>query len=92
MEILDQIWAFLMSIFGDLDSMLEELVNYDQLVLGLYNDYILPLPEWMKILGTLGLAVVIVFGVIGIAKKMMKLLIFVVVILAIIVLARILMA
>lgn len=92
MEILDQIWAFLMSIFYDLDSMLEELVNYDQLVLGLYNDYILPLPEWMKILGTLGLAVVIVFGVIGIAKKMMKLLIFVVVILAIIVLARILMA
>lgn len=92
MEILDQIWAFLMSIFGDLDSMLEELVNYDSLALGFYNDVIMPLPEWMKILGTLGLAVVIIFGVFAIAKKMLKLLIIVVVILAILVLARILMA
>ncbi len=92
MEILDQVWAFLMSIFGDLDSMLEELVNFDQLALNFYNDVILPLPEWTKILGTLGLAVVFIFGIFAIAKKMMKLLIFVVVILAILVLARILMS
>jgi hypothetical protein len=92
MEILDQVWAFLMSIFGDLDSMLEELVNFDQLALNFYNDVILPLPEWTKIVGTLGLAVVFIFGIFAIAKKMMKLLIFVVVILAILVLARILMS
>lgn len=92
MEILDQVWTFLMSIFGDLDSMLEELVNFDQLALNFYNDVILPLPEWTKILGTLGLAVVFIFGIFAIAKKMMKLLIFVVVILAILVLARILMS
>ncbi|MCU0105603.1 hypothetical protein N7603_08015 [Acholeplasma vituli] len=92
MEILDQIWAFLMGIFGDLDGMLEELVNFDQLALNFYNDIIMPLPEWIKILGTLGLAVVFIFGIFAIAKKMMKLLIFVVVILAILVLARILMS
>lgn len=92
MEILDQVWAFLMGIFGDLDGMLKDVVKFDQLALNFYNDVIMPLPEWSKILGSLGLVVVIIFGILGIAKKMMKLLIIVVVILAILVLARILMS
>ena len=73
-------------------SMLAELVNFDQLAIDFYTDIIMPFPEWVKIAGTLGLAVIIIFGVFAIAKKMMKLMIIVVVILALIVLARILMA
>lgn len=92
MEIFEQIWAFLMSLFGDLDNMLKELVNFDQLAIDFYTDVIMPFPEWVKILGTLGLAVVIIFGLLAIAKKMLKLLIIIVVILAILGLARILMA
>ena len=44
MEIFEQIWAFLMSLFGDLDNMLKELVNFDQLAIDFYTDVIMPFP------------------------------------------------
>lgn len=92
MEILDKIWAFLMDVFGNFDTMLKDLVNFDQLAMDFYTDFIVPFPEWVKILGTLSLLVVVIFGLLSIAKKMMKLLIIIAVILGILILARILMA
>lgn len=89
MEVLDSIWAFIKKMFGSFDNFLEELVDFDKLAIDFYNNVIMPFPEWVKILGTIGLAIVVVFGILSIAKKMMKLLILVVVILAIVVLARI---
>ena len=53
---------------------------------------IAPFPEWVKILGALGVVIVLVFGILSIAKKMMKLLIVIVIILAIVVLGRMFLA
>ena len=92
MEFLDSIWAMIMSLFGSFDNMLKELINFDQLAIDFYTNVISPYPEWAKILGALGLVVVIIFGVLSIAKKMLKLVIFIAVILAILVFSRILMS
>ena len=88
MAFLETIWQWILNIFGSFDSFLEETIQFDKLALDFFNNVIVPLPEWLKIIGTLGLVFIIVFGIVGIAKKLLKLLIFVVVVLVIIILVR----
>lgn len=88
MAFLETIWQWILNIFGSFDSFLEETIQFDKLALDFFNNVIVPLPEWLKIIGTLGLVFIIVFGIVGIAKKLLKVLIFVVVILVIIILVR----
>lgn len=88
MAFFESIWQWILDLFGSFDQFLKETINYDQLVLDFYQNVVAPLPEWMKILGTLALVVVLVFGIFSIAKKLLKLAIFLAVVLLIIVLAR----
>lgn len=92
MEFLETIWTFIKGLIGDFDTFLKDLVNFDQLAIDFYNNVIAPFPEWVKILGAIGVAIVLVFGILSIAKKMMKLLIVIVIILAIVVLGRMFLA
>ena len=88
MAFFETVWQWILDLFGSFDQFLKETINFDQLVLDFYSNVIAPLPEWMKILGTLALVIIIVFGIFSIAKKLLKLAIFIAVVLLIIVLAR----
>lgn len=78
------ILSFINNIFGDINGFLQNLIQFDDLILGFYDQVIAPLPEMVKIPGSILLAVVIVLGTIQFVKKMLKLFIVVAVILVIV--------
>ena len=75
---------FLNNIFGDVNAFLQNLIQFDDLILGFYDQVIAPLPELVKIPGSILMAVVIVLGTIQFVKKMLKLFIVIAVILVIV--------
>lgn len=75
---------FINNIFGDINGFLQNLIQFDELILGFYDQVIAPLPELVKIPGSVLLAVIIVLGTIQFVKKMLKLFIVVAVILVIV--------
>lgn len=77
---------FFLSLFGSFNDFLQRTFQFDELILGLYDQFIVPLPELFKILGAVFLAIIIVFGVISFVKKLLKLFIVLAVILGIVVL------
>lgn len=82
----DVIKGFFSNIFGSFDGFLERTLQFDELILGLYDQFVEPLPELFKIVGAVFLAIIIVFGTISFVKKLLKLFIVLAVILAIVVL------
>jgi hypothetical protein len=72
------------NIFGDINGFLQNLIQFDNLILGFYDQVIAPLPELVKIPGSVLLAVILVLGTIQFVKKMLKLFIVVAVILVIV--------
>ncbi|MDA0871283.1 MAG: hypothetical protein O2987_00115 [Firmicutes bacterium] len=72
------------NIFGDINGFLQNLIQFDDLILGFYDQFIAPLPELVKIPGSVLLAVILVLGTIQFVKKMLKLFIVVAVILVIV--------
>jgi hypothetical protein len=78
------IMNFINNIFGDINGFLQNLIQFDELILGFYDQVIAPLPELVKIPGSVLLAVIIVLGTIQFVKKMLKLFIAVAVILVIV--------
>lgn len=78
------IFDFINNIFGDINGFLQNLIQFDERILGLYDQMIVPLPELVKIPGSILLAVIIVLGTIQFVKKMLKLFIAVAVILVIV--------
>ena len=72
------------NIFGDINGFLQNLIQFDDLILGFYDQVIAPLPELVKIPGSVLLAVILVLGTIQFVKKMLKLFIVVAVILVIV--------
>ena len=72
------------NIFGDINGFLQNLIQFDDLILGFYYQVIAPLPELVKIPGSVLLAVILVLGTIQFVKKMLKLFIVVAVILVIV--------
>ncbi len=75
---------FINNIFGDINGFLQNLIQFDDLILGFYDQVIAPLPELVKIPGSVLLAVILVLGTIQFVKKMLKLFIVVAVILVIV--------
>lgn len=75
---------FINNIFGDINGFLQNLIQFDELILGFYDQVIAPLPELVKIPGSVLLAVIIILGTIQFVKKMLKLFIVVAVILVIV--------
>lgn len=75
---------FINNIFGDINGFLQNLIQFDDLILGFYDQVIAPLPELVKIPGSVLIAVILVLGTIQFVKKMLKLFIVVAVILVIV--------
>ena len=75
---------FVNSIFGDINGFLQNLIGLDNLILNLYDQFIKPLPELIKIPGTVLLLVIIILGTIQFVKKMLKLFVVIAVILVIV--------
>ena len=70
---MDGILQFFTDIIGSLDSWLESTLQFDNTLLGLYNDYIAPIPEFFKLVGAVFLGIIIVLGTASFVKKMLKL-------------------
>jgi hypothetical protein len=81
---LSGILNFINSIFGDINGFLQNLIGLDKLILNLYDQFIKPLPELVKIPGTVLLLVIIILGTIQFVKKMLKLFVVMAVILVIV--------
>ena len=75
---------FINNIFGDVNSFLQDLIQFDQLILGFYDQVISPLPELIKIPGSILLLIIVILGTIQFVKKMLKLFIIAAVILVIV--------
>jgi len=80
----DVIKNFFTNIHGSINNYLMETLNLDGLILGLYEQYVQPIPELFKILGAVFLIIVIILGVISFVKKMLKLFIVIAIIMAIV--------
>mgnify|MGYP000854169448 CR=1 FL=1 len=70
---MDGILQFFTDIIGSLDGWLESTLQFDNNLLGLYNDYIAPIPELFKLVGAVFLGIIIVLGTASFVKKMLKL-------------------
>ena len=80
----DTIKGFFESLYGRFNGFLQTTLDIDGKVLALYDQFIVPLPELIKLVGMVFLGIVIVLGVISFVKKMLKLFIVLAVILAIV--------
>jgi hypothetical protein len=80
----DVVKNFFTNIFGSVNDYLIETLNLDGLFIGLYEQYVQPIPELFKILGAAFLLIVIVLGMISFVKKMLKLFIVIAIIMAIV--------
>jgi hypothetical protein len=78
------ILTFLGDLIGNLDGWLESTIQFDQTLLDLYNQFIVPLPELFKILGGVLLSIIIVLGTFTFIKKLLKLFIVIAVIIVIV--------
>jgi hypothetical protein len=76
--------GFFESLYGRFNGFLQTTLDIDGKVLALYDQFIVPLPELIKLVGMVFLGIVIVLGVISFVKKMLKLFIVLAVILAIV--------
>ncbi len=82
----DVVKDFMVSLYDKFNGFLADTLDIDGKLLGLYDQFVTPLPEVIKIVGAVFLGIVIVLGVITFVKKMLKLFIVLAVILAIVVL------
>ncbi|HAX02024.1 MAG: hypothetical protein A2Y45_02420 [Tenericutes bacterium GWC2_34_14] len=71
-------------IYGNFNDWLSGLLDIDNRLIGLYNEFVSPLPELIKLVGIVFVGFILVFGTIGFVKKMLKLFIVLAVILAIV--------
>ena len=80
----DIVKGFFETLYGKFNGFLQTTLDIDGKVLALYDQFVVPLPEIIKILGMVFLGIIIVLGVISFVKKMLKLFIVLAVILAIV--------
>ena len=80
----EAIMNFFENIYGSINGWMQNTFRFDEIALGLYDQFIVPLPEIFKILGSVLLGIIIVLGVISFVKKMLKLFVVLAVILAIV--------
>lgn len=80
----DVVKGFFESLYGRFNGFLQNTLDIDNKLIALYQEFVAPLPEVIKIVGIVFLGIVIVLGVISFVKKMLKLFIVLAVILAIV--------
>ncbi len=71
----ETIKGFFGSIHDTINNFLQRILDIDGRLLSLYDEFVMPLPELVKIAGIVFLTIIIVLGVLSFAKKMLKLLI-----------------
>jgi len=82
----DTLRGFFESIYGKFNGFLADTLDLDGKLLGLYDQFVSPLPELIKIVGVVFVGIIIVLGTLSFVKKMLKLFIVLAVILAIVLL------
>jgi len=80
----DIVKGFFETLYGKFNGFLQTTLDIDGKVLALYDQFIVPLPELIKVVGMVFLGIIIVLGVLSFVKKMLKLFIVLAVILAIV--------
>ncbi len=80
----DVIKDFFINQYDNFNGFLQDKLDIDGNVHALYDSFVSPLPEIVKILGAIFLAVIIVFGTISFVKKLLKLFVVIAVILVIV--------
>lgn len=80
----DVIKGFFASIYERFNLFLQDSLQIDNRLIGLYEEFVAPLPELIKIVGIVFVSFIIVFGTIGFVKKLLKLFIVLALILAVV--------
>jgi hypothetical protein len=75
---------FFINQYENFNGYLMDTLDFDGKILGLYTDFVSPLPELIKILGAVFVGVLLVFGTISFVKKLLKLFVVIAVILVIV--------
>ncbi len=84
LAIWDAVKGFLLGLYDKFNAFLQNTLDIDGKLIGLYEEFIVPLPELIKIVGVVFTAIIIVLGILSFVKKMLKLFIVLAVILAIV--------
>ena len=80
----DVVKNFFLGLYDKFNTFLQDTLDIDGKLIGLYEEFIVPLPEIIKIVGIVFVAIILVLGVLSFVKKMLKLFIVLAVILAIV--------
>jgi len=80
----DIVREFFINQYDKFNGFLQNTLDFDGRVMALYDQFVTPLPEIIKILGGIFLAIIIVLGTISFVKKLLKLFIVIAVILVIV--------
>jgi hypothetical protein len=80
----DTVKGFLLNLYDKFNSFLQDTLDIVGKFISLYQEFIVPLPEIIKIVGIVFLGIIIVLGVLSFVKKMLKLFVVLAVILAIV--------
>lgn len=86
MNLWETVKGFFFSLYDRFNDFLQSTLDIDGRLIGLYQEFVVPLPELIKIVGIVFTGIVVVLGVLSFVKKMLKLFVVLAVILAIVVL------
>ena len=63
---------FFRGIYDKINNWIKDLIKFDQYVIEFYNKVIAPLPEIVKIIGSIFLLIILVLGIFSFIKKFIK--------------------
>ncbi|NLN50946.1 MAG: hypothetical protein GX149_04940 [Acholeplasmataceae bacterium] len=85
MDFFNKILDWIKALFSDFNNWMKKTINFDNKLIDLYNTIIAPLDEWIKILGFIAIAIILVFGIISLIKKAYKIVLVLVIIVGVII-------
>ncbi len=80
MDFINKILDWIRGVVGDLNTWLIDKIALDTKILGFYESYIAPLKEWVKIVGLVAIAILLILGLFSFIKKLYKLFIVLIII------------
>lgn len=86
MDVFKNIFKWFKNLFSDFNGWMVSVFKFDQHILNFYDKAIVPLPEWVKIVGLFFVLIALVLGTIQLIKKFFKLIIVLLIVFGIIVL------
>lgn len=86
MDMFQNVLEWFKGLFSDLNVWMASVFKFDETILNLYDRFVAPLPEWIKMLGFIFVTITLVFGAIEIIKKAYKLVLVLVIVFGIIIL------